>query len=456
MKVSHPDMEVAGAGAHRVTVGQPTHGGEMGLEDGGHTLLLKRSRVACLGVALGACAGGAPPGGEPTRAEATGALEGPGCVIDRVPLTIGDGVYPYIEPEDLIRVGSSYVVVGSPSYTWAPGTPGDSLPLTMNRHLAARFTLDGRATLIERPIQDSVGSVRAVALDGDRWGVLFDIERRRPSGHLWESVALWYAEHDGTGWSLLEPVPMPEEGELDINASSELVRVGEELVWIAPVRPTNGASEVVEYARRAGQWQRRVIGDDWVEASTMAYAEGSGLWMAHFGPDAERTSAALRLYRRGADWQPVRDVYVPTDGQHAREPRISIFSDGVTVSWRVEGGADDGAYAMVGILLEGEGTLIDLDRAVLQVVPLQSPDGTPRWIVAHANVAMREIELRVLTPGSLFSAERTAAMPSPYLGFLAALARTPQEAIVVGPEVSSDPADPFVRSLILRLSTSCT
>ncbi|HUF77023.1 MAG TPA: hypothetical protein VMM35_12135 [Longimicrobiales bacterium] len=418
---------------------------------------LHRWHAPVLGVGLGACAGAAPSADGPATVEARGDSEHPGCVVARVPLAVGDGVYPYIEPEDLIQVGSSYVVVGSPSYTWAPGTPGDSLPLTMNRHLAARFTLDGRATLIERPVQDSVGSVRALPLGGDRWGVLFDIERRRASGHNWESVALWYAEHDGAAWSLLEPVPMPEEWDLDIDSSSELVRVGEDLVWVVAVRPSGRPPEVVEYTRREGEWEHRVVSDHWMEVSTLAYEEGSGLWMANFAVDPRATDRqrALRLYRRTADWQLMRHVYVASGGESAGDPSITVRPGGVTVTWRVISVADHGAYALVGIGPDSEGTPVDLDREVPQVLSLRSPDGAPRWLLTHVNED-RSVDLRLLGPRALFGAERMAAAPSPYLGFLAALARTPQEAIVVGPEVSSDPADPFVRSLILRLSTSCT
>ena len=414
---------------------------------------------ASVGLMLGlsACAGGAPSADEPGPLDAAGEVGGPGCVVDRFPLTIGDGVYAYIEPEDLIRVGSSYVVVGSPSYTWAPGTPGDSLPLTMNRHLAARFTLDGDVTLIELPVQDSVGSVRSVPLGGERWGVLFDIERRRPSGHLWESIALWYAEHDGAGWSVLEPVPMPEEGELVMSASSELVRIRDELIWIAPARPTDGTSEVIEYVRRDGGWQRRVVGNDWVEASTLAYAEGSGLWMARSGPNAERTWAGIRLYRRDGDWHLVRDVYAFPSGSRARSPRIMLLPDGVSVSWRMVDGTDDGAYAALGIRPDNEGALLALDRAVLQIVPLPGPgaNDAPRWIISRVNQAARRLDLKILGPRPLFGGAPLASVPSPYLGFFGALTRTREEVVVVGSEMGSDPADPFVRSLILRLSTSC-
>jgi len=125
-------------------------------------------RGACVAAVLAAaCAGGAASGdgGSPTGAATDVAA---GCVVARTPLTAGVDTFVYVEPEDLLKIASGFLVVGTPTYTWAPGTDGDSLPVTAGQHVAARFGLDGRATLIERPVQDSIGSVRALPLGSDR------------------------------------------------------------------------------------------------------------------------------------------------------------------------------------------------------------------------------------------------------------------------------------------------
>lgn len=422
----------------------------------------KRQRLGWVGAwlvglaaAVGSCAGGTADSSPVAGGMVSGTVAG--CEVGRAPLALGEGVFPYIEPEDLLRIGSDFLVVGTPSYTWAPGTEGDSLPLTTEAHIAARFTLGGRAVLIEKPIADHIGGVRALPLGGDRWGILFDQVVPGSSTQVTRSFGLWYAEHDGARWSVLEAVPFPDQGRLDFFSSSEMVRVEGDLVWVVPVRQTAGQTELLQYERRSDGWHSEVISGDIVEVATLAYEPGSGLWLAHFSedPGLPEWQQSLRLYRRGAGWELVRRVAVMPVGAKVVDPSIAIFPDGVTVSWRVESGVDDGAYAMVGIGADGGGTTLRLDPRVLQVMSLRPPDGRPAWIVQHHDDS-GSVELRLLRRRPPFEADVVASTSSPYSAFLASLALAPSEALIVGPQVSSDPADPYVRSLILRLSPSCT
>ena len=84
-----------------------------------------------------------------------------------------------------------------------------------------------------------------------------------------------------------------------------------------------------------------------------------------------------------------------------------------------------------------------------------APDGVPTWVVDHIDPITQQSELRLVrdTPEGVSITRR---LPNPYTGFFGALPLAPSEVLVVGPEFNPDPAHPTVRSLILRLSSSCT
>ena len=409
--------------------------------------------AVALGAVATACTGGsAEPG---TRVAAGGVL---GCEMARVPLTVGDDVFAYIEPENLFRIGSDFLVVGTPGYTWAPGTGADSLPLTVNEHLAARFSFDGRATLIEPPIDAHIGDVRAVSLGGERWAVLFDEEASRDPSEWGRSRALWYAEHDGTRWTTVESLPYPPDASVRAHSSTELVRMGDGVAWVVPVDLEGGTYQLLAYRRTADGWTTEVVSDDAVEVSALAYDPDWGLWLAQFSEDPElpEWQQSLRLYRRAETWELVRRVVMMPEDWKVREPGITIFPAGVTVSWRVESREDMGAYAMVDVTPEGGGALVALDPSVWQVEPLSPPDDRPAWLVRHLSEDPPGVELRLLRAHPEEGVEILAATAPGHPAGLASLALAPSEALVVGPQVGTDPAYQYLRSLIIRLSPSCT
>ncbi|HUP51013.1 MAG TPA: hypothetical protein VM198_00955, partial [Longimicrobiales bacterium] len=316
---------------------------------------------AALGAVAAACTGG---GAEPGSQIAGGGVAG--CEMARVPLTVGDGVFAYIEPESFFRVGSDFLVVGTPGYTSAPGTDADSLPLTVNEHLAARFSFDGRATLIEPPIDGHIGDVRAVSLGGERWAVLFDEEASRDPSEWGRSRALWYAEHDGTRWTTVESVPYPPDASVRAHSSTELVRMGDDVAWVVPVDLERGTYQLLAYRRTADGWITEVVSDDAVEVAALAFDPDWGLWLAQFSedPGLPGWQQSLRLYRRAETWELVRRVVVMPEDWKVRDPGVTIFPAGVTVSWRVESREDMGAYAMVDVTPDGGGALDTLDASV--------------------------------------------------------------------------------------------
>jgi hypothetical protein len=412
--------------------------------------------AAALGIVAGACAGG---GGEVgTRSAQVAQGEVVGCAMARVPLTVDEGLFAYIEPENLLRMSEDFLVVGTPTYTWEPGPDGDTLPRTANQYIAARFSLDGHPTLIEKPLDVPIGDVRAVSLGGDRWGVLFDEEESTLPSRSVKSLALWYAEHDGTRWTTLESVPYPAEATVRAHSSTGLVRAGDDLVWVVPVDLEGGRYRLVEYRRTADGWVSEVVSEDAVEVSALAYDPDWGLWLAQFSedPDLPGWQQSLRLYRRSDTWDLVRRVVVMPEERKVRDPGITIFSTGVTVSWRVESREDMAAYTLVDVTTEDDGVLLTLDPRVWQVMPLTPPDDRPAWVVRHLVEDPPGVELRLLRPGRDGGAELVAATAPGHPAGQASLALAPTEALIVGPQVEADPAYRYLRSLIIRLSPSCT
>jgi hypothetical protein len=382
------------------------------------------------------------------------------CEIRPAPLALEDGTQLYVEPEELIRVGSDLVVVGTPTYTWESG-PDVVVQRTVDAHIAARFDLEGRSRLIEKPIPGAIGTVRAVALGGERWGLLFNEVHPDSLPQKDHVLGVWYAEHDGERWATLEPVPLPEQGVPDFSSSSELVRTGDGLAWVTAARLPFFLSELVHYERRDGVWRRRVVSDEWIEVSALAYDPVErALWMAHFSEDPALPGwqQSLRLHRLGSTWELVSRLTVVESDVKVRDPGLVVLPDGIAASWRLEGPATLEARARVGIGVGRDGGDLTLDPTSYQVVPLTAADGGAAWLVNHLTEG-RPAELRVLRGLALAAATTAATLvttaPNPYPSFFAALS-VGREVVVVGPEVALDPSQPTVRSLILRLSTNCT
>jgi hypothetical protein len=238
-----------------------------------------RSLVVVLMVAAGAC--GARPSQEgremPPPEPGVEALsvenQAPdSCVAARTPLRLVDGTELYIEPEELLEVGADLLVAGTPNYTWSPDETGRMAQRTADTHLAARFTLDGVAHAVEKPISGAIGSVRVVALGGDRWGALFDEVHADSLPGKHHRLGVWYAEHDGARWTTPERLPEPAEGALDLASDSELVRAGDRLVWVVPARLPLDLSTLIHYERVDGVWRHEVVSDEWAEIVTLAAA----------------------------------------------------------------------------------------------------------------------------------------------------------------------------------------
>ena len=139
------------------------------------------------------------------------------CVLEQRALVEADGTELYIEPEALFRVGGEWLVAGSPSYEWDVAPGRDAVQRTRLEHVAA-FIGDSART-IERPLPAPIGTMISTPLGDGRWAAIFDEVMSAdsvPAANF--PVSYWYGEHDGTRWTLVEPLPTPPGSEISLRS----------------------------------------------------------------------------------------------------------------------------------------------------------------------------------------------------------------------------------------------
>jgi hypothetical protein len=404
--------------------------------------------AACL--AMAACASDPAPVGTATPVSP--------CILEQRPVVLADGTELYIEPQALMREGDDWLVVGSPSYEFAVAPGQDAVNLSRNQHIGAWLGRPARA--LGKPTDGTIGSLLSTPLGDGRWAAIFDeIEPPSDSVSAFPSpVSYWYGEHDGTQWTLVEPLPLPPETRVDLRLSSNLVRVGDRLAWIARDSDQDRFDRLVWYERIDGVWRYERLPDELVEHVVLAVDEGSGLWLLLSGidPDLPEWEKTLRLFREGPPRKLVSRVAV-VDAAHAiYQQNLELGPNGATVSWAVVTPEGTPAFTRTRIREGGSAdSIVELDDDVEHLYSLTMPDGALAWIAEHHvdRLARRE-ELRLLRlDGS--RVVRAATLPSPFTGFFEVAPNGRDEVLLVGPQMGLAPPETPVRSLILRLSTSC-
>jgi hypothetical protein len=368
---------------------------------------------------------------------------------------LADGTELYVEPQTLFRTGADWWVVGSPSYRFDVAPGRDAVNVSRYEHVAV--TVGNPARAMDGALAGTTGSLIAAPLEEGRWAAIFDQvdpdslpERRFP-------VTFWYGEHDGTRWSLIEPLPVPPGTRLDLRQSSNLVRVGDRLAWIA-YDDDRDRTPLHYYERVGGSWRHERIPDLDVELVVLKGDEQAQLWMLLAGNDPEVPGwqKTIRLYREGPPRELVsRVVAVPGAEGIIYHPAVEWGPEGIAVSWQVASPQGLRAYSRVGIRPgDSPGSIVQLDDGAEYVYSTTMPDGSLAWIVEHIDPETGREELRLLRVEGT-RVVRAATAPSPFTGFFRIQAAGPDEILLVGPQMGRAPPETPVRSVILRLSTSC-
>jgi hypothetical protein len=212
------------------------------------------------------------------------------------------------------------------------------------------------------------------------------------------------------------------------------------------------------YERVGGAWRHELLTDEHVELTVLEVDEESRLWMLLVAVDTVLPGQpkSIRLYREA----PSRELVSRVAAVRASEgiidhPSVELGPDGAAVSWAVA--TPDGLRAFTRTRI-GPGSvpdsIVELDDHVEYVYSMTMPDGSLAWVVEHIDRATGREELRLLRlDGS--RVVRVASVPSPFTGFFRVQPTGPTEVLLVGPQMGRVPTETPVRSLFLRLSTSC-
>lgn len=376
--------------------------------------------------------------------------------VARYPLRLDGGTQLYVEPQALHRAGAGFLVAGSPTYEWSvvPGRGGTSVG--ENRILGA-FVEDGRATTLPRPSEvGHVGAIRLIRRPEGVWSWLL-AEFTESFAARGELVRIWYAESVGSRWSSIEELPAPSDATPNFFASSSLVTAAGGLAWAVPVALEGGRDAVLLYERSAATWAYEPALDTKAEVALLLSSEARGMRLGIVGPDPELgLLPSLRLYEAAPGWTVTQRIAVQLAGEAIRQPQLIEVEDGIAATWIVQSsGAPLSAWSASGLRGPEPPPPHLLDRSAVQSVGLALPRGPTLWIVDHQNEISGAKELRIYRRAA-DGPELIGSIASPYLGYFTTLADSESEFLIIGPEYDPTADQPFVRSLVIRLSVLCT
>jgi hypothetical protein len=379
------------------------------------------------------------------------------CLLQESPLVLADGTELYVEPQNLFRLGDEWMVAGAPSYQWRVAPGREAVSVTRSAHVAA--FLGEPAREVASPVPGRIGSIISTPLGDGRWAAVFDLVDPDSIPARYIPVSYWYGEHDGTRWTIVEPLPITAGTNVDLRASSNLVAVGDRLVWIGLDAELGRLRKLLRYERRDGAWRHELLPDELVEVAVLEYDATEGLLMLLVGTDVDLPGfqKSIRLYRDGSPRELIARVTAePGAGRTIYWPSVEVLETGAAVSWVVASEEGFRAFARTGIRSGGTAdSIVRLDDDAMHLSAMTMPDGSLAWVADHLlDRTGRNKELRLLRlDGS--RVVRLATVRNPFTGFFSARPYGPDEVLLVGPQMGLVPTETPVRSLILRLSTSC-
>ena len=378
--------------------------------------------------------------------------------VGRSAVSLSPGTGVYVEPHGLSVSGDDFLLAGHPVIEWTVPASGPATMVSQGEFLGV-VSVGGEARSIPRPPGVApIEWLRMVTRGPSRWGFLLDEASTDGS-----PGRILYAEFDGAGWSDPEVLRVPEGGTMDVSMGSALhVDESGVVMWAGRFQSSGPSVDVLVFRRTEAGWASSVGAREWVD-ETDIHPEGSGeFWLAvtALDPDYDARRRSVRVVAPGAPLEHTLSVGLPAD--FLQDPVFARSPDGLSLAWRHVGSA--GAVAETWLqrdlhdVVDGDGihappVLLDAGAALLQ--GLTAPDGSTLWFTYHISPVTESETLRITRDdGNNLSV--LFDLPYPFVGLFRAAIDGSGDILVAGPLIDMDPLSPSVRSLLLRLSLSCT
>jgi hypothetical protein len=373
---------------------------------------------------------------------------------------VEDGRLLYVQPGAFSVSGEEILLAGTPNLLTRLKADGSVASVAEDSVLGAVIGRDGRARTVAAPIDGRlIDGVRASARAGGGWDVTFvEVKPYTGSARPDTAARLWYGTYDGQRWSGLERLPLPEHGVIHPELVSSLVRRGDSLAW-AMTLMTPRAWHVSLLERGGGQWSHEIIPTRHARVE-LARSDTLGLLLLVVQPDTTlpRDGNSLFLWGRRPGWQRLRRLVHGSGDGRVYDPRLDRSGSGDVLTWKTPalGDAEDRseARAMVGRVEVRNETVVTVDSAISgqsRIAHVTLADGRALWITDHPLPGRRDGELR-FTSLSRGSPVVLGRIPSPYMGFTAAVPVGPAELLVTGLHYIPNR---YLVSLLIRARLEC-
>jgi hypothetical protein len=369
----------------------------------------------------------------------------------------------YIEADAFVADGRGNVLLaGTPNFIWRTSAQGELVGVSSDSVFGAVIAPDGSAQLVPAPVDAAqVQGIRATARPEGGWDVVF-AEEPLPQAGSAPAGRLWYGVLNGSSWSMVEPIPVPDSVSVDTLFTSSLVRHADTLSWALKRRGGKQHEAISLLQRVGGRWVHQTVLAGHAVDLDLAYAESTGLVLAVVQsirwPGPEFDDNSLILWTRRPDWQPVHKVVSGARDGAVHDPSVLRAGQDLLVTWWTDD-VGEGAEsrrelraAFVGAEAPNQSVIV-LDGSIdswSDAVPVLIGEALPLWVF-HAVQPDGSKELRyVSTTGS--DAVELARSPSPYMMRTAAAQPRTGELVVTGFEYEDNR---FVFSLLLTHRVEC-
>lgn len=353
-------------------------------------------------------------------------------------------------------------LAGFPNYLFARQPSGPARLVAESGVLGAVLDSAGRARVIPAPIDPRyIADIRAVARPEGGWEVVFTEFAHpaepgtRPSTN--DSISgLWSGVFDGTDWTSLAELQVPEDVRFNRLGVSAPALHGDRLAW-AVSGYRNHAPLILVLERVGGAWTTQVLSTPVRLYLTLAYLETGNLVMAGVGGDGTQPNDFNSLFL----WNPLTTDGAPrrmVDSRGVRFvhfPRLDHWRGRPVLTWTVETAAGEEVWAVTDVIPPASDHPYIIDptpSATHNVTPAALSDGSFLWVTAHRQPGDLEtmIQLRVLRDAASWGVAR---FPSPFAAGLGAYPTPDGDVVLIGAE--TEEAAEMVRSLLVTVRMRC-